>query len=315
MKESLKQNKVKQKRDGFVMLPRYFIGNEILTPRDREFCLILAYHRNNHTKLCCPKRSTICKEAGFSLHTYYKIRFKLQKIGLISYKDSSGGRKQSVEFKLNWLDGSNEEIDRIKRVLKAKKPVQKSIGLTDAEMTRLTDTGLTQKPVQSSTPNYKEFNNNKYQQQEESVAVNSSFSIKPETQKKLREWHISNGNIRELILQVMKFSDNIDEYFQDWIAFIKENPKIKNPAGYLIKMVEEKSEPHKEKLSYAQNQINLREAKIDLEKSCTADRIYEWLKKIDRPYHSELQKHLKRIYPEGKAYFEAEIRYDREKVR
>jgi len=119
------QDKVKQKKDGFVMLPRYFIENEILTSRDREFCLILAYHRNNHTKLCCPKRSTICKEAGFRTKTYYRVRDKLQKLGLISYEDSSGGRKHSVEFKLNWLDGSNEEIERIKKGLEAKKLCQK----------------------------------------------------------------------------------------------------------------------------------------------------------------------------------------------
>jgi len=217
MKNNSKQN------DGFVMLPRWLFESKQLTGKEKLFCMILAYHRNDHTKLCCPKRLTLCKEAGFSEHTYYKIRDKLQKIGLISYESGSGGRKHSIKYKLNWLDGSKQEIEKLKRILRAKKPLQKSTG------------------------NYKEYYNNKeYQQQQEEVAAaegDFSFSkLKEKTLKKLREYGLSDKKIEYLAVKAP--TSNPNEYFAQCIEYIEspDTKRITNPAGFIIRLVE-RSEP------------------------------------------------------------------------
>jgi len=241
MKNNSKQN------NGFVMLPRWLFESKQLTGKEKLFCMILAYHRNDHTKLCCPKRLTLCKEAGFSEHTYYKIRDKLQKIGLISYESGSGGRKHSIKYKLNWLDGSKQEIEKLKRILRAKKPLQKSTALTSAKEHSLTCAKMQKKPLQKSTGNYKEYYNNKeYQQQQEEVAAaegDFSFSkLKEKTLKKLREYGLSDKKIEYLAVKAP--TSNPNEYFAQCIEYIEspDTKRITNPAGFIIRLVE-RSEP------------------------------------------------------------------------
>jgi len=307
----------RQKRDGFVMLPRWLVQSEILTKNDREFCLFLAFHRNGKTKRCYPKRLTLCREIGMHENTYYKIRKNLKEIGLISYEDSPGGRKKSVEFKLNWLDGSNEDIAKIKKDLKQKKPVQNNTGLTTTKRHRFNYhkkaqanlCGNVEKLPQKGTQNYKEVNKINSNNNKDFAVVD--FSLSEETIKILKSYGLSDSKIRELI-NLCPDSDKT-KYFSNWLAFIERNPKD-NPGGFLIRMVEKKQNfpvNHSELKTWRKQKIDelLQKAKQDLEKLPSVDRILEWLVKLPDDQHGELEVWYKQKYPKGKFWTPAEVKY------
>jgi len=131
-KTKRRKNQEEGKRDGFVFLPRWLFEANFLSGKDKLFCLTLAYHRNQHTKLCCPKVPTICSETHFSKPTILKIRAKLKKLGLINCEAGLGG-KSYARYKLNWLDNSKQEIERLKEILKTKELVKKRTSRTGKE--------------------------------------------------------------------------------------------------------------------------------------------------------------------------------------
>jgi len=147
---------------------------------------------------------------------------------------------------------------------------------------------------------------------EKPVVADSFFSIQPETKEKLQEQGLANRTIRELILKVIKFTSNVDEYFEGWLAENERNPK-KNFAGFLITMVENKQFPPKQDIpAYLKTNLSeemLKEAKKDLEKSASVDRICEWLHKLPESQHGELERWYKRKYPKEKFWVPAEVKY------
>ena len=132
-----------KKLDGFVFLPRWFFETSILSSREKFFCLVLAYHRNTQSKQCNPGVPLIGLEAGLCERTIKTYRRKLTKLGVIDYIAGTD-KKNRAKYKLNWLDGSGEEIMTLKKFFASHQLVQKNTRLTDAIIAPVTSAKETQ---------------------------------------------------------------------------------------------------------------------------------------------------------------------------
>ena len=242
-----REKEEEEKRDGFVFLPRWLFKANFLSGKDKLFCLTLAYHRNQHTKLCCPKLPTICSETHFSKPTILKIRRKLKKLGLINCKAGLGG-KSYARYKLNWLDNSKQEIERLKEILKTKELVKKRTNRTDKK--EKLAISKKQKPllVKKRTTNNNKENNKKHQQEKEQKPKTdddvSLFNIlKPKILTTLKKNPFGLGE--PMIIRLIKITKrkDINGYFSDWIEYILSDPTIKKPGPYFIKVIKEQGEP------------------------------------------------------------------------
>jgi len=233
-----------EKKDGFVMLPRWLFESELLSGKEKFFCLTLAYHRNKHTHLCCPGKPTICREATISEDTYYSIRGRLKRIGLIDYEESVGGRKQNLKFILRWLDGSKEERAKLKAILKGKKPPEKDIGLDTINPPKRTSVNPPKRtsvnPPKRTSLTIKNYNkkkdNNKeiQQQQKPAVAVPSfsPFSQEATLINRIAKLGIPQKKAKTLLV---RYGKSAVRNQLDWLT----RRNLKNPAGAFITALKE----------------------------------------------------------------------------
>jgi len=230
----MKQQQVK-KKDGFVMLPRWIFESKYLSRNEKFFMMILAFHRNGKTKLCFPSIPRICQEAELCERTVKTIRKKLTKDGFISFTPGKG-RKNYSQYELNWLDGGNEVIAKIKKDLKQKEVVQKNTPLSSAKEHPLSSAKESKEVVQKNRGNYKELN--KINRNNNNKVDVVDFSLSEETTEKLKNYGLSDSKILELVKQCPG-SDKA-KYFSNWIYFIERKPPKDNPGGFLIRMIEKK---------------------------------------------------------------------------
>lgn len=262
------------------------------------------------------------------------------KLGLINYTAGSG-RKRYARYDLNWLDGSKEDIKRLKEVLKTKEVESNHIKRSRVKSHQRSRVKSHHKVESNHTTNNKEYNNNELQQQQEetrerkknktldkkklaATAASSLLnSLKEKTLETLKDYGLSEDTITDLIKNCP--AKNKDKYFSQWITHIKTS-NIKKPAGFLITMVNKRENPPQKeakKLSPAARKLAelnrkeadelLKQAKIELGRLCDKQRILSWLEKLPGNYHLKLKKHLDYIYPTKHSYEEAKEEWEKGK--
>lgn len=135
--------------------------------------------------------------------------------------------------------------------------------------------------------------------------------LKKSLKTTLKTWGLSDTKINELLKTLIKNGHtDINEEINLWIEHINRI-KAKNPAGYLIAVVKENAtppgieSPKFGELKEEEKEKLFREAKIELGRLSSKERILNWLKKLPENYHQKLKRHLDYIYPKGHSYQEA----------
>jgi len=244
--DNKEKKKLKNQEDFEIGLPRWLLFSSKLTAKDLRFCMVLYHHRNPHTKLCCPGLPLLCSEAHLSDRTIKKIRKKLSRLGIITYQKGTG-RKHHTKYKLNWIDGSNQEIEKLKSILMDKKVGKKFHYLTSEKVSPVSSeifSPVTSEKISPITTD--QYNNKtiKQQQQDKTAAADFSFSkfLRGKTLKILKGYGLSDNTIAHLIAKAP--AEDKDKYFKNWINYI-ETSNINRPAGFLIRMVEKGEMPSK----------------------------------------------------------------------
>ena len=105
---------IKKKIIGFVQIPHIALEYlaKHLTGNQFKVYLMLVKHRNNQTRLCYPSIHKIAKETNLSEPTIKRIRKRLKKLGLISWKRERTKRK-SCFYGLTFSDAPEIELAEV----------------------------------------------------------------------------------------------------------------------------------------------------------------------------------------------------------
>jgi len=331
-----------KKRPPFTIIETAVIDSQQLTwSEKRVYIALKSFRRNSPPTQCKPGQDKIMQRAGVDKKTYLKARDKLKIYGLIKFESSRSektgagpGRGKTINYDFPFEDGTDEEIKRLLAFLKVKRNGikfhrfrRKKTVENDTVLREKNGIDLHQKTVENDTTIKKVLTrSNKEQQQaktKKSDAVVPSLSNQKEEKPKpvvkdndrtasliakLKKVGITEDKARELL--ATHLYENVEKQIE-WLPY---RDSIKNPAGALIRAVEQnwpepvttrKGAPRewKESLKYHRlyagywedQKAMLKIAKEDLKKGAGEDRVKEWLDKLDPDYHKELKEFVRKL--------------------
>ena len=319
----------------FTIIETAVIHSEQLTwSEKRVYIALKSFRRNSPPTQCKPGQERIMQRAGVNKKTYLKARDKLKIYGLIKFEPSRSekigagpGRGKTINYIFPFEDGTDEEKQRLLAFLKVKKNGTKLNRFRRKEtvpfgtvLREKNGTDLHQKTVPNGTTYKKVLTRSKEQQQgkgkkpvvatlslnkkkekPEPIVKDNLNSLTPILTAKLRKIGITGDKAVELLANHLY--SNIGQQLE-WLPYRKD---IKNPAGALIKAVQENwteppdypSETETQRLARElrqraiQNTI-LRDAREDMRKGISYERAKEWSDKLDPDYQKEFREFLRK---------------------
>jgi DNA-binding MarR family transcriptional regulator len=142
---------------GYTNIESAVIRSPVLSATEKHFYVVLKDFRNRKNGRCFPTMRRIAKRAGLSSHTVYKVRKRLEDVGLIQW-ETVRGRRKSCSYSFPLLTGSNEEIERILERLSGGKILQISTKKNTANQQQGNRANQQQKIQQNSSTKHKSLN-------------------------------------------------------------------------------------------------------------------------------------------------------------
>lgn len=321
---------------GFTKTENAILQSEQLSKNEKWFYTVLKSFRHNSPPIRCnPSLPTIEQRADLAHHTVLKVRKLLEIKGLIKIesKGAGAGRTKTNNYIFPLEDGTDEQKQRLLAYLrvkrnsakehrfKGKKTVQNGTVLEEKNSAK-----FNKKTVQKSTSNNKVLTRSIKEQQQgkgkNPDVVAPSLNQKEEKPKPVVKDNDSTAN---LIARLQKLgitkdkavellANHLYENVEKQVEWLPYRESIKNPAGALIRAVEQnwpepvttgKGAPRewKESLKFKRvyagywesQKAMLKIAKEDLKKGAGPGRIREWLDKLDPEYHEELKKFVRKL--------------------
>ncbi|GAH53901.1 unnamed protein product, partial [marine sediment metagenome] len=216
---------------------------------------------------CDPAVPLISLEAGLCEKTIKRYRKRLANLGIINYIPGTD-KKNRAKYRLNWLDGSDEEIVRLKKLfashqlgtIRPRVTRDNKTLVTRDNKTLVTRDNKTLGTIKNLTIKKRTTAGKKIKSIKKPAAVSSlsSEKVKPKNQilppgllelilPKFLDtgWHtLSRQELSELILiTIQKGKSDIPNYFRYWKKEIDKREGIHNKPGLLITMIKQGNNP------------------------------------------------------------------------
>lgn len=265
---------MQKKKLGFVATEKVIVDSEIVGYQEMSFYTVLKSFRNSRNKRCFPSMNRVSKRLKMSIPTCYRCRRKLRELGLITWNESHGGRKNHVNYRFILLDGSDTEIKRVLENLGQKKLLKNKRGLTTKK-----EKGLTTKKSLDEQLGEKEGVNIEEDKDREKIKllkknrtnyinkINLNYNNKDRNSNSVDDKNFLNleNKLKQLGVKqpsLGKIIENYDvstiEKYLRWLPYYREvlKGRVKNEAGLLVSAIlNNRGAPERLKLSSAEKGV------------------------------------------------------------
>ncbi len=220
----------------YVKLAKAIVTSFHLSPSDVRVYSVIASHYNSTTGKTFPSLPKIAEETGLHIQTILKSRKKLRQLGLIKWRLDKT-EKNSCQYELPLMSGSFEEQRKIIENLRSGEKT------TLPGIPNNSPGGQVKESPTNKKKELEEINNNRPE-----VVLPFTLQIPNQIQDQIgcfqdtmKEWKLSPEELKPFdLLEILLWT----RYIKDKISqkdFIPANEIIKNPAGYLLSCLRNKS--------------------------------------------------------------------------